>query len=178
VASAYFNALAYIGKTSLSIAHVTKASEQTKPFGSAFWHNSARITWNVQRVQEEGESVINVGVYNRKANDDALAAPLGLRVVFEGRDGAITVTRQSVQETQQLAEQTTVPARIRHALKTKPRTEAELCDAMGLEPDDATTRHQVRSRLSEMVRKGKVQKSTLDGRYALVIAERSEERAG
>ncbi len=47
----YFTALRDIGVPgSLTIAHTTKAAPvagQEKPFGSTFWHNSARATWMV-----------------------------------------------------------------------------------------------------------------------------------
>ena len=54
-----------------------------KPFGSAFWHNLARSTFEVRKQQEPGESSISIGIYQRKANDDTLAKPFGLRLNFE-----------------------------------------------------------------------------------------------
>ncbi len=48
---------------------MTKDSDDKKPFGSVFWHNTARATWYAKRVQDEGEDVTHVGLFNRKAND-------------------------------------------------------------------------------------------------------------
>jgi hypothetical protein len=60
VANAYFRAVGQFGPDvgSLHVAHVTKPKEDDKagkaanlkPFGSVFWHNSARATWYVRRT--------------------------------------------------------------------------------------------------------------------------------
>jgi hypothetical protein len=179
IAAHYFNALAYIGKTSLSIAHVTKESDQKKPFGSAFWHNSARTTWNVQRAQEEDASVINVGVYNRKQNDGPLAAPFALRVGFDGLEGPVTVNLADVQETRELARGTSVKARIRFALRKVYLTEGEICDALEIDEDDRKARGQVRTRLYEMQRDGLARRDPLDGKWGLISKrDDDEQRAG
>lgn len=48
----YFSARRQIGPGSLHVAHVTKTDgADQKPFGSAFWHNSARSTYFVQRAR-------------------------------------------------------------------------------------------------------------------------------
>lgn len=51
-ASQYAAALSYIGRPALSLAHVTKEGDQRYPFGSVFWHNLARTTWGLERVNE------------------------------------------------------------------------------------------------------------------------------
>jgi hypothetical protein len=63
----FFNALNSLGLSSLTTAHVTK--EETKelyPFGSIFWHNGARMTWNVQGDRDL--DVLHLGFFCRKAN--------------------------------------------------------------------------------------------------------------
>ena len=40
----YFNALAGLEATTLTIAHVSKAGKESEPFGSIFWYNGARAT--------------------------------------------------------------------------------------------------------------------------------------
>ncbi len=80
----FFNALSALEVPSLTIAHVTKQHEDQYPFGSIFWSNSARLTWNVKAEHEEGHgNVVHVGLYNRKANDDRLLTPFGVRVEFD-----------------------------------------------------------------------------------------------
>jgi hypothetical protein len=58
---AYFHALKKIGLPSLTIAHISKAGENNtqKPFGSVYWHNEARRTWFVKRIQEEDSDEID-----------------------------------------------------------------------------------------------------------------------
>jgi hypothetical protein len=54
-AMGYFRALRQLRIGSLHLAHVTKQAEgapdPVKPFGSTFWHNSARATWFAKRVE-------------------------------------------------------------------------------------------------------------------------------
>lgn len=82
VALRYFNALAQLGIPSLTIAHPTKREEDQYPFGSVFWHNCARATWNFKKVQEQGEDVTHCGLFHRKINDGRLERPTGLRLEF------------------------------------------------------------------------------------------------
>ena len=62
-AALYAGGLEYIGLPALSLAHVTKAEELTYPFGSAFWHHLARMTWSLKR---DGERAI---LQHRKHNN-------------------------------------------------------------------------------------------------------------
>lgn len=72
VAAAYFRAVRQIGQFGgLHIAHITKAEGgDQKPFGSAFWHNGARSTWNVKQSEEvrAWDGSMSIGVFQRKAN--------------------------------------------------------------------------------------------------------------
>jgi hypothetical protein len=74
----YFRAVRQIGRGSLHIAHISKSEGgDQKPFGSIFWHNSARATWYVQREQESPDgSVSRLGLFNRKANLSRLRPPV------------------------------------------------------------------------------------------------------
>ena len=51
----YFAALQQIGAPSLTLAHVTKLHDPRYPFGSAFWHNLARVTWS---LMPKGEDIL------------------------------------------------------------------------------------------------------------------------
>ncbi len=80
----YFNGLASLGVPSLSLAHVVKDGDKDRyPLGSIFWHNSARLTWNTKLAQEPQEGTAHLGCFNRKSNDDLLAAPIGVCVTFD-----------------------------------------------------------------------------------------------
>lgn len=94
-ASRYYNALKSLNVTSLSIAHVSKSegSRQDKAFGSVFWHNLARNTWNIQGEEDaEGEvgtleSVMGdksrtLGMFHRKFNSGPKSRPISMRITY------------------------------------------------------------------------------------------------
>ena len=97
-ASRYYNALKSLGITSLSIAHVTKSQgeSQDKAFGSVYWHNLARNTWNLQGEDEEtegkntieavmGESAKQLGLFHRKFNSGKRSRPIGMRISYSDK---------------------------------------------------------------------------------------------
>jgi hypothetical protein len=61
-AGQYAAGLERIGRPALTIAHVTKAGDGRMPYGSAYWHNLARVTWSLAR---DGDALV---LQNRKAN--------------------------------------------------------------------------------------------------------------
>lgn len=85
VAGEYFRALRRIGVGSLSIAHITKAAENSdqKPFGSTFFHNGARSTFYIKRSDDAAsDDHVTIGVFQRKGNLGPLAHPVGFDVTF------------------------------------------------------------------------------------------------
>jgi len=84
-AAAYFLAVRQFGVGSLHIAHVTKSEDgDQKPFGSVFYHNSARATWNAKRATDTAvENEMVVALYNRKSNIGPLRPTVGFRFRFE-----------------------------------------------------------------------------------------------
>ncbi len=89
-------AIARLEVGTILVAHTSKESDMKKPFGSAYWHNSARMTWYVKRIRAVGTTGVDVGLYNRKFNDGALLEkPIGLH--FEFADGSTTVSRINVE---------------------------------------------------------------------------------
>jgi len=89
VAARYIQAARSIGEVgSLHIAHCTKNTEtgQLKPFGSVFWHNAARATWNIQRANSiSGDTVTRVALHNRKANTKGHHRSVGFEIAFGDR---------------------------------------------------------------------------------------------
>lgn len=84
VAVQFFAALRELGLDALLVAHVTKQDAKggaDRPFGSAYWHNSARSTWYA-KARHVGDHGVTLGLYHRKANDGPLARPFGLHVAF------------------------------------------------------------------------------------------------
>jgi hypothetical protein len=83
--SRMINALTDIGVTSLVIAHNTKAEDSNYPYGSIFFHNLARATHYIEAAQEDGSNVVDVVIWNRKANRGK-QKPIPLRVTFPEHD--------------------------------------------------------------------------------------------
>jgi hypothetical protein len=177
----YSQATQYIGIGGIDIAHVTqeagKSSSQLKPFGSVFWHNTARATWNVQKNQAEGSRAMAVGLYNRKMNDDETMRPIGLSVRFDGRTGPIQIEQMgSIHEDKSLSEKTPLRDRIYHAISKQYKSEAQLAeelfpDAID-EEDKKKAAGQIRARLSELHRSGAARKDDLDGRWSLITGRK------
>ena len=90
--SRMINALTEIGVTSLVIAHNTKAEDSNYPYGSIFFHNLSRATHYIEATQEEGSNVVDVVIWNRKANRGK-QKPIPLRVTFPEQStvGMVTI---------------------------------------------------------------------------------------
>jgi hypothetical protein len=129
----YFQALRRIGLGCLLIAHVTKGEEgEKKPFGSVFWHNSARATWFVKRSEQAGEeNVVHVALFNRKSNLGALRPPLGFEIRFEP-DRAV-IRRTDPAGIGEFAEKMTIAQRMAHALRHGAMTIKELAEMLEVE---------------------------------------------
>jgi len=135
-ATRYFNALARLQRPTLSLAHVVKprgdGAETKYPFGSIFWHNGARLTWNIQMTKYGDEA--HIGLFNRKGNDDREHEPIGLKVRFE--PDAVHIGREDLgieYETERSA-----GSRVADALVPGPRSVKEL--ASELSTSEATIR--------------------------------------
>jgi hypothetical protein len=132
----YCRAMRQIGVGSLHLAHVTKSENaDQRPFGSAFWHNSARSTWYV-KAAEPGDvaDVRHVVAYNRKNNLGALSRAVGFQVTFGDRWSIAPVNAADVRE---LADTLPVWQRIQNALKAAnvPLTLLKLAEETGAKQD-------------------------------------------
>lgn len=139
-ASTYYRAVRALGVGSLHIAHVTKGLEEgdQKPFGSVFWHNGARATWYLKRAntQDDGD-IVEVALYNRKANIGRLRPALGLRVSFD--PVRTIITPFDVSENAELGAKEPLWKRMKTALKHGAKTTAELAEDLGVKPDAIRT---------------------------------------
>lgn len=136
VAINFFNALRVLGLPSLAIAHVTKSDAKgsaDKPFGSAYWANTARSTWYVRRSDGSDQQHLSIGLFNKKANDTGLAAPIGLSVQFA--EGLILIQRAEVREEPDLDNQRPLRYRINDLLNRQPMLAHELADELEVAVD-------------------------------------------
>ena len=129
----FFSALKRIGLPCIIIAHVTKAMENTKPFGSTYWHNEARRTWYIERVQEEDSDDVDVGFYNRKVNDGRKPHPLAFHARFsEDERGPVSIELTSMDRAPaQLLARTSPRQQVWSILDT-PLTAPQIAEATGL----------------------------------------------
>ena len=137
VASAFLNALQQLGLGKslgvLALAHVTKAKGKAatdKPFGSAFWANSARITWYMRRNDTHGQRH-TVGLFCKKHNLGPRSRPLGL--VLDYSRGGLEIGRTDALADQDLDAGESLSQRIRHTLVEAKHalTYAQLAEALG-----------------------------------------------
>lgn len=137
-ATAYFRAVRQIGIGSLHLAHINRSeSGDQKPFGSSFWHNSARATWFVKQAAASADGQrITIGLFNRKSNLTRILPAVGY--TFEFTDDSTVITRVNLADVEDLAGQLPLWQRIAHYIKAgggAPRTIAELAEALDAKPD-------------------------------------------
>lgn len=136
VALGFFEALRMLGVGALCVAHVNRAGDTDKPFGSAFWHNGARATWYVKQASGD----FTVGLFNRKSNVGRPAPPRGYRIVEDA--GRIRIEPARVAEEPELEQDLPLPVRMKAALRPGALPAHELAELLGAKVDsvDRTAR--------------------------------------
>ncbi len=141
----FINAARKTGVTSLCIAHITKRGEEDKPYGSAFWSNSARRTWLVKKADDEDTDTLDVALICKKVNDGRKPRSVPVRLAFTDQDGPIVVTRDEFDVGSKLSKAGMgLNARIRQALKRTAMTRIELAEL--LEEDEGIIRNTMNKR--------------------------------
>lgn len=128
----YFRAFATLGPvTSLHLAHINKSETgDQKPFGSQFWHNSARSTWYLKRTDPNPESHdVTVAFIHRKSNSGPFETPRGMRISFVGGETRILPTDPAAHE--ELATSLPLWQRMKRELEYGPMTASALSDILG-----------------------------------------------
>jgi len=168
-AQEFYGALRTLSCTSLILAHNAKNADlkHRSIFGSGFFNALARGTAEVRRYQDAGDDVAIVGIYPRKANFSRLERPIGLKLCFEGKEGAITVARHDLKQVARLSDALPSGERILRLLTSSETalTPKQMADRLGLK--DATARKAV-ARLRYL---GKVV-ALDDHRYGAAVGER------
>lgn len=91
-ATRYSSAITQIGLPTLSIGHVTKTKDHSAPFGSAFWHNGARMTWSLEDKNGAKE------LHHRKGNNYRMQPPYVVTSEWSN-DKPVRVTEEPLSET-------------------------------------------------------------------------------
>jgi hypothetical protein len=127
VAGSYFRAVRSFGCGSAHIAHVTKGEDNDqRPFGSVFFHNSARCTWFIKAADPDPNS-LRLGFYNRKANLGPIQPPSSFLVSFGDRT---TFERVNISDSPDLASKLTIRQRMYELLRRGSMTVTEIADAL------------------------------------------------
>ena len=164
----YFRTVRQLGVGGLHTAHITKNGDNSeyRPFGSAFFHNSARCTWftKLAGISADGK-VITVGVFNRKANLGPLRSPLAFDITFTNE--RTTFTRVDVASVDELVTSLPIRERIRGVLKSgAPKTIAEIASIVGATKDSVEKTLKRNSKLFTRV------PQTEDGIHRFALLER------
>jgi hypothetical protein len=111
------------------IAHSRRDEGDQQPFGSVFYHNSFRATWNIKRANTspDGETV-TIGALPRKFNLGAHPPAVGIRVQFDG--DRVYFEQTDVATIDELAENLPLWQRMKATLKTGPQTLAALAEEL------------------------------------------------
>ena len=96
----YYNALRAMNCTTLTIAHVSKTEASEKgtstPFGSVFWRNMARNTWEIRQGATFTKAIKEFGVFQTKLNSGAGEAPRAFRLTYDNPRRAINVKFEAI----------------------------------------------------------------------------------
>jgi len=141
-AMAYFRAVRQLAIGSYHIAHVRQGeNNDQRPFGSCFWHNSARSTWYVKLAATSPDArCLTIGLFNRKSNLSALRSAVGFTVTFDADRTWFAPVK--VAEVNALAEHLPLWQRMKMALSRGPLTLAQLAEGLSanVETLDRTVR--------------------------------------
>jgi hypothetical protein len=88
----FFDAIRTLKVTSLCIAHTTKEDSKGMPFGSVFFHNACRNSWEIFKDQDEGQAGLHVMLKHRKSNVGPLQTSIGVSLKFGTQTCDILVT--------------------------------------------------------------------------------------
>jgi hypothetical protein len=92
-----------LGVAVLCIHHLPKNSlDKSKPFGTVYASNEARLTWLVEKAQEEDTEEFSVLLTNHKSNRSKQHAKRSMKVVFENSADdelvCLTVKEQRIEQ--------------------------------------------------------------------------------
>lgn len=133
----FFQALTRLNVGACLLAHINRGGDEERPFGSTFWHNSARSTWFLEANQEPGTPRLDLALTNRKSNDGPKAPSFALHFEFE--PNRTTIRRADLASIPELAGTLPLKDRIRPLLKAGPRTVADIAEHLAAEPDTVRT---------------------------------------
>ena len=149
----------------LIIDHPTKMDGDT-PTGSSYKGTSARNVWKMQKSQDLGANIVDVGVYHTKANNSKMFQPLGMRIEFlndiNDQVDKVVITSIDVKDHEDLVDSLPVHEKLEKLLKQGQQTVLQL--AQGTNTNVNVVRTELSKRGNKFMR---VEKNTyaLNPRY-------------
>lgn len=137
----YAAGLELIERPVLSLAHINRSHDMTYPFGSAFWHNLARVTWS---LEEDGAASI---LSPRKANNYVRSGKIAVEIHWGDAGKPQSISERPYGDT--------IADRIIEVLGPQHWTAAQITDALNDELEEGqrpTPKNSVEHALREMAR--------------------------
>lgn len=142
-----FAAARTLGVPILAIDHMTKngGTDQQSPFGSVYTENAARMTWALEKVEDNGAGLVTIALSNRKTNNGIGLGRRAYDVTFrssaDGRLDSVTYDSRDVRDVAVLRErlsmaQQIVPVLTANGWLTVKRI-AELLNEEGIEAKES-----------------------------------------
>ena len=126
----YFTALRSLRRTSLTIAHRSK-NNPVGPFGSVYWVNYPRATYELKKAQATGENTMHVAMIHKKVNEGQLQEPVAFKFTFH--KGAVTVKEEAIEDVPEFSSELPVADQLAMALANSgPVSAKELAEATEL----------------------------------------------
>jgi len=129
----YFNALRSLKISSVSIDH--KAKKGKGIYGSVYKENIARATFEFRAHRDPGSSILNVGIFNRKANDTPIIPARGFKLDILGDEDfteQVLVTSQDITYIPEIDASLPQKQQIVNALKQGAKEVKELSEELGI----------------------------------------------
>ena len=121
------------------IAHSRRQDGDQQPFGSVFWHNSFRATWNIKRANTTDDgAMVTLGAFPRKFNLGPLPPAVGIEVTFDG--DRVDFARTDIATIEELAESVPLWQRMRSLVRTGPMTLAAIAGELKHDNPDSLDR--------------------------------------
>lgn len=139
-----FNAARSLGVPWLGIDHVTKngGTDQTKPFGSIYTVNAARMTWRLDQVEQSGHGHVVLAASNHKANNGTIEKRRGydveIRSDSDGRPTMVAYADRDLRDVPGMLPKLGQPQQIAEVLRTNRSAMAVEDIQRSLEAEDIT----------------------------------------
>ncbi len=153
-----------LGIAVLCIHHLPKnALDKSKPFGTVYASNEARLTWLVEKAQEEDADEITVLMTNHKSNRSRQYGKRAMRIKFVNRDDelvSLSITAEDAAQVEAFRPKLALWKHITHVLARGHMSVPEIKKALaedGRETSEANVRRAINESKGSFVNVGTAQ---------------------